>query len=205
MISDCLRRPQFVKLYNFLCSLEYLGGLKINQKKKWDKFSHDSYQLLSKIARKFLEILLYVYSCLYVVVCKQIAISCNYNYGPVKVNQKWLFSGSSLETQQIKNHFWVRNWDFLLSILFSVFNSKLRFGYWVLLPAEKSELNLSLSLPVRHCKLLTRAQTQTLKLGFKPEKMSGSQTQNFKPENCIFWFTLTGTMFALKIYIAQSK
>ena len=34
LISDCLRRPQFVKLYNFLCSLEYLGGLKIKSKEK---------------------------------------------------------------------------------------------------------------------------------------------------------------------------
>ena len=78
--------------------------------------------------------------------------------GPVKVNQKWLFSGSSLETQQIKDHFWVRIWDFLPSILFSIQNSGL-----VLLPAEKSKLNLSLSLPVSNCKLLSRPTLWSVK------------------------------------------
>ena len=44
--------------------------------------------------------------------------------GPLKVNQKWLFSGSSLETWEIKYHFWVRNWDFQPNI--SVFSFQLK-------------------------------------------------------------------------------
>ena len=48
----------------------------------------------------------------------------------VKVNQKWLFSGSSLKTQKIKYQFWNR--DGQTSILFPIFNSKLQvwFSYY---------------------------------------------------------------------------
>ena len=39
---------------------------------------------------------------------------------PLKVNQKWPFSGSGLQIWEIKCHFWVRIWDFQTSILFPV-------------------------------------------------------------------------------------
>ena len=97
----------------------------------------------------------------------------SYDFGPVEVNHKCLFSGLGLETWEIKHPFWVRNRDFKTSILFPVFNSKLQvwFSFSQLLLRN---LNLilvllaygSLYLPVSNCKVLRRAQTQTLKQTF---------------------------------------
>ena len=109
--------------------------------------------------------------------------------------------GSNLETQEIKRHFWVRTQDFQTSILFPVFNSKVQVWLlsslpawcsfsWLLLRNLNSILGLFAYLH-SNCKLLSRAQTQTLKQTF-----TWVQTQeNFWVSNqktAIFWFTLTG-------------
>ena len=88
-----------------------------------------------------------------------------------------------LETWEIKYHFWVRLRDFQTSILFPVFNSKLQVWFSFSQPLLRN-LNLilvllDLYLQVSNCKVLRRAQIQTLKqtftwvqtrenLGFKP-------------------------------------
>ena len=93
--------------------------------------------------------------------------------GPVKVNQIWPFSGLCLETWEIKYHFWVRNLDFQTSILFPVFNSKLQvwFSFSQLLLRNLNLILVLLAywflyLAISNCKVLRRAQTQTLKQTF---------------------------------------
>ena len=100
-------------------------------------------------------------------------IDKDFDRGSVKVNQKCPFPGLGLETWEIKHPFWVRIRDFKTSILFPIFNSKLQVWFsfsHLLLRNLKLILVLlsywSLYLPVSNCKVLRRAQTQTLKQTF---------------------------------------
>ena len=109
-------------------------------------------------------------------------------------------------------HFWVRNQDFLTSNFVSSFQFKtsglVQFQSAI---AEKSEFNFGVCLPTDLCIYQSAIAKQCAEkssnpdfeanflLEFKPEKNSGFQTQNFKPENSYFWFTLTGPLSLGKV------
>jgi hypothetical protein len=89
---------------------------------------------------------------------------------PVKVNQKWLFSGSSLE---IIYHFWVRNQKFQPNI--SVFSFQFKTQVWLLNNIVLASYYWEIW--IQFWSFFTSQQLQALKLDFKPKKNCRFQTR----------------------------